>query len=84
VVTNVEAAPATDADQARQMLIRQVTGSVRWVEVIQRLIAEGTEVFVEVGPGKVLCGLLRQIDRAQTCLNVEDEASLQKTLEALR
>jgi [acyl-carrier-protein] S-malonyltransferase len=83
VVTNVEARATTDAEHAREMLVRQVTGSVLWVQVIERLIALGAEVFVEVGPGKVLCGLLRQIDRAQTCLNVEDEASLQKTLDAL-
>jgi len=81
VVTNVEAQPAIDADHAREMLVKQVTGSVLWVQVIQRLIALGAEVFVEVGPGKVLCGLLRQIDRSQTCLNVEDDASLQKTLQ---
>ncbi len=84
VVTNIEAIPTGDAAHAREMLIQQVTGAVRWVQVVQRLIAEGVEAFVEVGPGKVLCGLLRQIDRSQTCLNVEDEASLQKTLEALR
>ena len=47
------------------------------------LIAKGIETFVEVGPGKVLCGLMRQIDRSKTCLNVGDEASLQKTLELL-
>jgi [acyl-carrier-protein] S-malonyltransferase len=48
------------------------------------LIAEGVTHFVEVGPGKVLCGLMRQIDRSQVCLNVEDAASLEKTLAALK
>jgi [acyl-carrier-protein] S-malonyltransferase len=47
------------------------------------LIAKGVERFVEVGPGKVLCGLMRQIDRSKTCLNVSDDASLAKTLESL-
>jgi [acyl-carrier-protein] S-malonyltransferase len=47
------------------------------------LIARGAERFIEVGPGKVLCGLMRQIDRSKTCTNVGDEASLQKTLEQL-
>jgi [acyl-carrier-protein] S-malonyltransferase len=84
VITNVEAAPTTDADHAREMLIQQVTGSVRWVQVIERLILEGTELFVEVGPGKVLCGLLRQIDKTQTSFNVENDESLQKALAALK
>jgi len=47
---------------------------------MHHLIAHGVETFVEVGPGKVLCGLMRQIDRSRTCVNVENEASLQKTL----
>jgi [acyl-carrier-protein] S-malonyltransferase len=47
------------------------------------LIARGVQTFIEVGPGKVLCGLMRQIDRSKTCLNVGDDASLSKTLEAL-
>jgi [acyl-carrier-protein] S-malonyltransferase len=47
---------------------------------MQTLIAGGVDSFIEVGPGKVLCGLMRQIDRSKPCMNVEDEASLQKTL----
>jgi [acyl-carrier-protein] S-malonyltransferase len=47
---------------------------------MQTVVAAGADVFVEVGPGKVLCGLMRQIDRAQTCVNVEDDASLIKAL----
>jgi [acyl-carrier-protein] S-malonyltransferase len=50
---------------------------------MQTLIDSGVTTFVEVGPGKVLCGLMRQIDRGKTCTNVEDEASLQKTLTGL-
>jgi len=53
------------------------------VECMTLLIAQGATHYVEVGPGKVLCGLMRQIDRGQTCLNVEDSASLEKTLAAL-
>jgi len=56
---------------------------VKWDPSVRLLIAKGTEVFVEVGPGKVLCGLMRQIDRSKTSLNVGDEAALQKTLEQL-
>jgi [acyl-carrier-protein] S-malonyltransferase len=70
----------TTAEQARQALIRQVTGAVRWDKSMRALIDLGINTFVEVGPGKVLCGLMKQIDRSRTCLNVEDEASLQKTI----
>ena len=66
-----------------EALIRQVTGSVKWNQSTQWLVAHGVQTFVEVGPGKVLCGLMRQIDRSKKCLNVEDEASLIKTLEFL-
>ena len=56
---------------------------MKWDQSVRLLIAEGMQVFVEVGPGKVLSGLIRQIDRSRTSLNVGDEASLQKTLEQL-
>ena len=83
VATNVDAKLAKDGDAARDALIRQVTGAVEWVSSIQLLIASGVERFVEVGPGKVLSGLLRQIDRSKTALNVENEDSLQKTIAAV-
>lgn len=83
IVCNVDAAPVTTADAARDALVRQVTGSVRWVESMQSLMAQGVQTLVEIGPGKVLCGLMRQIDRSKKCVNVEDEASLKKTLELL-
>jgi [acyl-carrier-protein] S-malonyltransferase len=60
-----------------------VTGAVQWVRSIELLIAKGVERFVEVGPGKVLTGLLRQISRSKTGLNVDGEESLQKTIAAL-
>ena len=83
VVCNVDAAMLGAAESSRDALIRQVTGSVRWDASMRLLIQKGFSTFVEVGPGKVLCGLMRQIDRSKTCLNVGDPASLQKTLEAL-
>lgn len=83
VVCNVYAKPIEDAESAREALIRQVTGSVNWSDSMQLLIARGVQWLVEVGPGKVLCGLMRQIDRSKKCLNVEDEASLQKAMEYL-
>ena len=83
VATNVDARLVKDADAARDALIRQVTGAVQWVRSIQLLIASGVERFVEVGPGKVLTGLLRQIDRSKTGLNVDSQESLQKTIAGL-
>jgi [acyl-carrier-protein] S-malonyltransferase len=83
VAVNVDAALVSEADQLRDALIRQVTGAVRWVESMRLLIDEQPSEFIEVGPGKVLCGLMRQIDRSQVCLNVGDEASLEKTLAAI-
>lgn len=83
VVANVYARPVEDAESAREALIRQVTGSVKWSESMQLLVARGVQTFVEIGPGKVLCGLMRQIDRSKKCLNIEDEASLGKTMEFL-
>ncbi len=78
VICNVDAASVTSAEASRDALIRQVTGAVQWEKSMRQLIASGVENFVEVGPGKVLCGLMRQVDRSKTCFNVEDEASLQK------
>jgi [acyl-carrier-protein] S-malonyltransferase len=84
VVTNVDAKVVSSADEARDALIRQVTGAVQWVRSIQTLIQSGVQTFIEVGPGKVLTGLLRQIDRSKTGLNVDNEESLEKTLQALK
>ena len=83
VASNVDALLLTRGAAVRDALVRQVTGAVRWVECIQLLRASGATRFIEVGPGKVLCGLNRQIDRELITTNVEDPASLEKTLEAL-
>jgi [acyl-carrier-protein] S-malonyltransferase len=83
IAANVDARLITRGPDSRECLIRQVTGPVRWVECIQLLIAQGATHFIEVGPGKVLSGLMRQIDRNQKALNVEDSASLEKTLASL-
>ena len=83
VVVNVDARCVTRGTDARDCLIRQVTGPVRWVECMQLLIREGAGPFVEIGPGKVLSGLMRKIDRAQTMLNVEDMSSLENAFAAL-
>ncbi|HKW25724.1 MAG TPA: ACP S-malonyltransferase [Terriglobales bacterium] len=80
VACNVDAALVDTAEKSCDALVRQVTGAVCWEECMRLLIARGVDTFLEVGPGKVLCGLMRQIDRGKTCLNVEDEASLQKAV----
>jgi [acyl-carrier-protein] S-malonyltransferase len=80
VVCNVDAAVVQSAEASRDALIRQVTGAVKWEPSVRLLIDKGASLFIEVGPGKVLWGLMRQIDRTKTCLTVGDEASLQKTL----
>jgi [acyl-carrier-protein] S-malonyltransferase len=81
LVSNVDAAVVNEAEAGRDALIRQVTGAVKWEQSIRLLISEEVRTFVEVGPGKVLCGLMRQIDRSKKCLSVGDESSLHKALE---
>jgi len=83
LITNVDAEAVTTGDEARDSLIRQVTQPVRWLDSIHEMIEGGATIFVEVGPGKVLSGLLRQIDRSVRALNVEDAASLQATLDKI-
>lgn len=83
LVTNVDAAAITQGAEARDALIRQVSSPVRWRESIELLLREDVGTFVEVGPGKVLSGLVRQISPDVTCLNVEDSASIDATREAL-
>jgi [acyl-carrier-protein] S-malonyltransferase len=86
VASNVDARLLTRSTEVPDCLVRQVTGPVRWVECIQLLIAQGATHFIEVGPGKVLSGLNRQIlgkEATTPSFNVEDSASLEKTLAAL-
>jgi [acyl-carrier-protein] S-malonyltransferase len=83
LVTNVDAGIITTGDEARDALIRQVSLPVRWEESMRELVDQGVSMFVEVGPGKVLSGILRQIDRSVHCVNVEDETSLVTALEKL-
>jgi [acyl-carrier-protein] S-malonyltransferase len=84
LVTNVDAELLTEGVRVTDALVRQVTAPVRWEDVVLRLAKEGVTVCVEVGPGKVLSGLIRRIAPDVQVLNVEDRASLQVTLEALR
>jgi [acyl-carrier-protein] S-malonyltransferase len=80
LVTNVDAAVISSPEEARHALCRQPDAVVRWEASMRKLIELGCDRFVEVGPGKVLCGLLRQIDRSVTAMNVEDGTTLEKGL----
>ena len=77
VVTNVDARVAMEPANLRDSLLRQVSSAVRWLESMELLLQQGVGTFVEVGPGKVLSGLMRQINRDASCLNVDDAASLE-------
>lgn len=80
VAANVDAAMKTTATEAREALIHQVTGAVRWVDCVKTMAAQKVDLFLEVGPGKVLCGLLKQIDPTLAYANIEDAASLEAAL----
>ena len=83
VIANVSAKPVRTAKEVRAALIEQVSSPVRWLESVQFLISAGVTQIVEVGPGRVLCGLMRQISRDVKCLNIEDSESLQSTRASL-
>lgn len=83
LVTNVDATVVESAAAARDSLVRQVSAPVKWLESIELLIKEGVDTFVEVGPGKVLSGLMRQISREVRCFNVEDAAGLKSASASL-
>jgi [acyl-carrier-protein] S-malonyltransferase len=76
IVANVDAQPKRTAADSIEALVRQVSCPVRWEEVVRRLIAEGARTFVELGPGSVLAGLIKKIDRTVTAFSVEDESGL--------
>ena len=84
LVANITADYVSTAEQIRDCLVRQVYGPVRWIEVVQRMIGDGVDTFVEVGPGKVLSGLIKKIDKKVSIYNVEDQPSLEKALASLK
>jgi len=83
LVTNVDADTISTGSEAREALVRQLSMPVRWEESVRLLIDEGVNTFLEVGPSRVLTGLLRQIERSVAALNVEDEKSLAVTVEKI-
>lgn len=84
VYTNVMAAPVTSCDQIVDSLIKQLTGSVRWVESVKKMQADGITALIEVGPGRVLTGLNRKIDRAFTLGNIASAEDIAAVLESLK
>lgn len=80
VVSNVTGAPFNSVEEIREGMVRQVTESVRWVEDIQWMSANGVDRFIECGPGKVLSGLVKRIDKQAVIHNIQDHASLQAFL----
>jgi [acyl-carrier-protein] S-malonyltransferase len=80
VVRNVDAGVTTREDQIRPFLVRQVTAPVRWMDCVGRMIAEGATVFLEVGPGRVLTGLLKRMDGSVQGAAVEDPAAVAKAV----
>jgi [acyl-carrier-protein] S-malonyltransferase len=83
VYTNCDAQLTKDVSQIKEKLVAQIKNSVKWDESMQNMILLDYEKFIEIGPGKVLSGLLRRIDKTKKTLNIEDSISLQKTLEEL-
>jgi [acyl-carrier-protein] S-malonyltransferase len=84
VIANVDAEPKRDAEAAVEALIRQVSAPVRWEDVVRRLVAEGATTFVELGPGSVLAGLIRKVDRSVQVMSIEDEQGLEGALTQLK
>lgn len=83
VTCNVEARVVKESDEIKKTLVAQVSGSVRWSECVQHFIDQGEDLFIELGPGRVLAGLMRRIDRKKTTLSFSDVEGLEKTVEAL-
>lgn len=77
---NVEAAPVTDCSRVKELLAKQVSGTVRWRETMERMLADGVDTFIEIGPGRTLSGFLRKIDRGAAVYNVEKVPDLEKLL----
>jgi [acyl-carrier-protein] S-malonyltransferase len=83
VVTNVDAAPIHSGDAAKKALVRQLAAPVLWVDTVQRMVQDGVRVFIEIGPGTVLSGLVKRIAKDAKICHVEDPDSLESTLREL-
>ena len=83
VFTNVDAHPVLTGPESRDALYRQVCSPVRWIETVRHMIEAGVDTFIEIGPGKVLTGLLRRIDRSVTTYAVQDPAGVDAVAERI-
>jgi len=83
VVCNVEAREVREPAEIRRTLVEQVTGSVRWSECVQHFLARGETLFIELGPGRVLAGMMRRIDRNAKALSFSDREGLEKVVAEL-
>ena len=84
VITNVDATETLKADDFKSKMPKQISSSVHWTQTIQKMVEEGVDTFVEIGPGKVLAGLNKKIAPETTVYNVFDKASLNTTVAALK
>lgn len=84
VITNVDAESTTSSEDFRVKMPKQIYSSVHWTQTIQKMVEEGVDTFIEIGPGKVLAGLNKKIAPETTVYNVFDKASLDATIEALK
>ena len=84
VMTNVDAAPTTDKEDFRTKMPRQIYSSVHWTQTIQKMVSDGVEIFVEIGPGKVLAGLNKKIAPEAVVYNIYDKVSLEETIASLK
>ena len=83
LVPNVDATPHRDSSRVRELLVRQVAGTVRWSACVKAMVDRGVTTFVEVGPGRVLSGLIKRIHKGAKTLNVSDPESLEAAVLAL-
>ena len=83
ILRNIDGEPADSGDRIREGLIRQVTNPVQWVRIMERLLKEQIDFFLEMGPGKVLCGLLKRMDKKAKCISIENDQGLTVALEEL-
>lgn len=84
VISNVTAQPVQDSDQIKQLLVQQLYSPVLWEDSIRQMLREGVDTFIEIGPGKVLTGLVRKIDRNVNTFSVYDIASLENSIQQLK
>ena len=81
---NVTAQYVTEAEPVKDLLVKQVSSSVKWQQCVETMLADGVDTFIEIGPGKTLAGFMRKIDRSVKTLNVEKLEDIEKVVEALK